>query len=160
VDLLIRQLLTERPTTSNQREELRRARLQLEKGAAPYNLKRGPGGTLDVEFIVQILQLENARAAPHVLTTNTQDALAALAAADILPRQHGQQLGISYRFLRRVESALRLLNTSARHDLPADPQELGQLALLLGHSNPTRLREECLACMADNRAIFSELVPA
>jgi len=111
---------------------------------------------LDVEFLVQSLQLEHAAANVAVLTANTQDALAALIAAGVLSRPMGEQLALSYRFLRRVESALRLLNTSARHDLPAEPQQLGQLALLLGHSNPIRLREECLSCMASDRVAFEQ----
>jgi glutamate-ammonia-ligase adenylyltransferase len=133
--------------------------LQLEKGAAPHNLKRGPGGTLDIEFVAQFLQLENASEDSRVLTANTQDALSALIAAGVVPSELGQALGDSYRFLRRVESALRLLNTSARHDFPADAEPLGQLALLLRHSNPSRLREECLARMSENRAAFDGLFP-
>ena len=155
---LIRQLLTQRPRRDSDRNDLRHSRFQLEKGATPQNLKRGLGGTLDVEFIVQMLQLENGAAHPAVLSTNIQHALTALAAAGVLPHHVAEQLGNSYRFLRRVESGLRLLNTSARHDLPADPQQLSQLALLLGHSNPSRLRDQCQSFMLENRTLFEQLV--
>jgi hypothetical protein len=47
------------------------------------------------------------------------------------------------------------LAAPARHDLPSDGEQLGRLALLLGHSNPQRLREQCLALLADNRAAFA-----
>ncbi len=156
---LVRELLVGRPAAILSRQELRRARLQLESGASPQNLKRGPGGTLDVEQLVQFLQLESAASQPQVLCTSTQAAMERLAEAGALPAELASRLGESYRFLRRVESGLRLLNTSARHDLPADAQQLGQLALLLGHSNPQRLRDECLAYMASNRALFDELTP-
>ena len=155
---LIRELLVQRPRREADRNDLRHSRFQLEKGATPQNLKRGPGGTIDVEFIVQMLQLENGAAHPAVLSTNNQHALTALAAAGVLPARVAERLGNSYRFLRRVESGLRLLNTSARHDLPADPQQLSQLALLLGHSNPSRLHDQCQSFMVENRALFDELV--
>lgn len=154
---LIAQLLVERPAQPADRQELRRWRLQLEQGASPQNLKRGPGGTLDVEYLVQWLQLRTAAAHPGVLSPNTQSAIPLLAAAGALSPEQAEQLAAGYRFLRRVESGLRLLNTSARHDLPADAAVLGQLALLVGHSNPAKLREQCLAHMAANRLLFDEL---
>jgi glutamate-ammonia-ligase adenylyltransferase len=157
VDRLIRRLLIERQAELD-RDELVTSRLQLEKGASPHNLKRAGGGTLDVEFLVQWLQLENASASPDVLTTNMQAALIALAAAGALSTVDAQSLGDSYRFLRRVESGLRLLNATARHDLPASSLEIAQLALLLGHGNPDRLRQQCLEHMAQNRATFDRLL--
>jgi len=155
---LIHNLIAQRPRRDQDRGELRSSRLQLEKGAVADNLKRGPGGTLDVEFLVQMLQLENAAAHPQVLAPNVQEALTALAKAGVLTGETAERLGNSYRFLRRVECGLRLLNTAARHDLPAEPQQLAQLALLLGHSNPVRLREQCLVHMAENRAVFEQLL--
>lgn len=157
VSRLIRQLLVERPANPADRDEVRRARLQLEMDAAPQNLKRGSGGTLDVEHLVQMLQLENAAQHPALLDTNTQSAIPLLAGAGVLAPEVALRLGDSYRFLRRVESGLRLLNTSARHDLPTDPQDLNQLALLLGHSNADRLREQCHSYLAANRELFHQL---
>jgi glutamate-ammonia-ligase adenylyltransferase len=66
-------------------------------------------------------------------------------------------LGDAYRFLRRVESGVRLLDTAQRHDLPATTAEMQRLALLLGHGNPERLRQQCLTYMAETRAIFDQL---
>jgi glutamate-ammonia-ligase adenylyltransferase len=154
---LITQLLSQRSWDDAHWNELRRTRFELERNASPDNLKRGPGGTLDVEFLVQGLQLKHAAAHRAVLLPTTQQAITALAAAGALPAAFAEQLGDNYRNLRRVESALRLLNTSARHDLPGERQELAQLAYLLGHSNPDRLREQCHTWMADNRAMFERL---
>ena len=63
-----------------------------------------------------------------VRTTNTQSAISALADARVLETHAAEKLGDAYRFLRRVESGLRLLDTSARHDLPVDPTEMRRLA--------------------------------
>ena len=126
-------------------------------GASPHNLKRGPGGTADVETLVQMLQLEHAARHPQLLATNTQEALTRLAQAGLLGNNLALQLGDSYRFLRRVESGLRLLEAKARHDLPTAAETLHQLALLVGHSNPTKLRDQCLAHMNQNRTVFERL---
>jgi glutamate-ammonia-ligase adenylyltransferase len=160
VENLRLQLLTNRPWSEADRQEINRSRRQLERGASPENLKRGPGGTTDVEFLVQMLQLQHAAGQPQVLATNTQDAILRLGKAGALTPELTDQLGDSYRFLRRVESGLRLLETKARHDLPSDGEALHQLALLIGHSNPAKLRERCLAHMAENRAIFDQLTAA
>jgi glutamate-ammonia-ligase adenylyltransferase len=138
--------------------ELRSSRLAMEQGAAPDNVKRGPGGMLDVEFIAQYFQLQSANC-EMPLATGTQAALAALAREKILPASMAESLTDTYRFLLRIESGLRLLNTSARHDLPTAPGQLEQLAYLLGHGNPERMRSQCLAAMAQNRATFNELFP-
>jgi glutamate-ammonia-ligase adenylyltransferase len=157
---VIRQLLLGRPWQETDRAEIYASRLNLERGAAPLNLKRGPGGTLDVEFLVQMLQLQHAAAFPAVLDPNTQEALAALTAAGCLPRADAQALAESYRFLRQVESGLRLLSTSARHDLPGDPLDLQKLALLLGTFDANQLRGCVLDHLSDNRRRFERLVGA
>ena len=54
-------------------------RAKLEAAAGPRSLKRGPGGIVDVEFVVQLLQLKYGREHPDVLRSNTWDALDALA---------------------------------------------------------------------------------
>jgi [glutamine synthetase] adenylyltransferase / [glutamine synthetase]-adenylyl-L-tyrosine phosphorylase len=154
---LIEQLLEERTPRNTDFIDLRRARLEQEHSASTENLKRGPGGTLDVEYVVQVLQLQHVGSHRAVRVQNTQHAISALAAARVLDVAAAEQLSQCYRFLRRVEAGLRLLNTSARHDLPQGKPELAQLAYLLGHSSPDSLREQCQGAMATNRALFDRL---
>ena len=158
VAAVIRRLLQERSWRESDARDIRARRTELERGASAQNIKRAPGGTLDVEYIVQIMQLRHAHEVPEVLMTNTQAAIAALEEAKLLSGEAAKRLSEANRFLRRVESGLRLLGTSARHDLPEDLQELRRLALLLGHSNAERLREQCLHYMAETRAEFDRLV--
>jgi glutamate-ammonia-ligase adenylyltransferase len=132
----------------------------LEKGASELNLKRGPGGTLDIEWLVQLLQLRHAANNPAVLAPGTQPALAALAATGCLARDDAEYLAESYRLLRRIESGVRLLNTSARHDLPDDPLELSKLALLLGQPNGETLRDRTIMTLAENRRRFMRVLAA
>jgi glutamate-ammonia-ligase adenylyltransferase len=145
------QLLTTRPWNETDAADFYRQRLESQHGASDLNLKRGRGGTLDIECLVQALQLRHAAASPLVLVTSTQEALEQLAAARYLEDDDAQYLAESYRLLRRIESGLRLLNTPARHDLPADPLELAKLALLLGQPSADTLRDRAIMTLAENR---------
>ena len=154
----IQQLLTTRARQPNERHAIYRARIELERGAAELNLKRAAGGTLDIEFLVQALQLEYAQDAPAVLVPGTQVALAALAQAGALSADDAQYFAESYRFLRRIESGLRLLNTPARHDLPEDELSLDKLALLLGQPNGATIRDRAIITLAENRRRFERIM--
>jgi glutamate-ammonia-ligase adenylyltransferase len=158
-DEMLRQLLIERQPACVDRGELWQARQALERGAAPLNLKRAAGGTLDIEFLVHLLQLELAAANPAVLVPSTQQALDRLADAGALSAADAERLGDAYRFLRRVESGLRLLDTAARHDLPEGGEDLSRVALLIGHSNPDKLRAQCEEWMRETRSILARHVP-
>jgi glutamate-ammonia-ligase adenylyltransferase len=155
---LLRQVVEGRRWSDADRLAILEARKAQEHGAAELNLKRGRGGTLDIEFLVQQLQLAHAGRSPSVLVPGTQQALAALAAAGHLDRDDAEFFAESYRFLRRVESGLRLLNTSARHDLPEDPLALGKLALLLGQPNGDTIRDRAIILLAENRRRFERLM--
>lgn len=132
-------------------DEIRRMRGRLEETATRRNLKRGPGGTVDIEFAVQSLQLKHAADSPHVLQPGTLDALAALHQAGCLSEDDLKYLSRSYRFLRSIEARLRLMNTTARHDLPTDETELGKLAYLLDYPSVAALQHECDHFMQENR---------
>ncbi len=132
-------------------------RMRLEETAAVSNLKRGPGGTVDIEFTVQMLQLRYAAERGSVLVPGTLDALVALEKADCLTTADAAGMRQSYRFLRSIEARLRLMNTTARHDLPDEPRELEKLAYLLGRSDPAGLVRECQDRLRDNRARFARL---
>ena len=67
-----------RPWQPEMADEIRRMRHRMEQTARPNNLKRGPGGLVDVEFIAQMLQLKHGGEHPEVRQPGTLDALAAL----------------------------------------------------------------------------------
>lgn len=137
--------------------EIRQMRQRLGETATPRNLKRGPGGTMDIEFAVQMLQLQHAAENPAVLVPGTLEAIEHLQQAGYLSADDGSYFQRAYRFLRRVEAHLRLMNTTARHDLPEDETELRKLAFLLCYSGATALAEECHQYTAENRRRFQRL---
>lgn len=152
--------LTQPPVAKDELAEIRRRRLQLEETASERNLKRMPGGTMDIEFIVQMRQMQTAQTNPDVWQTGTLDALDALAKANQLSDDDQTYLAESYRFLRRVEAGLRLMNTSARHDLPGDAPDADKLAYLLHCSSAAHVTEEVQKFTRENRVRFERLCNA
>ena len=139
-------------------EAIREMRGRLEATASPWNLKRGRGGTVDIEFLAQMFQLAACTTFPEVLVPRTVDALAALARVGVLDAGEASYLIESYRFLRGVETGLRLLETPGRHELPEDPALRARLAYLLRWDDPQRLVEACGTYREENRRLFEALV--
>jgi len=129
-------------------------REKMQSGASLENLKRGEGGTVDVEFLVQWMQLKHGKSAPSLRATGTLAALREIAREGLLPSDDCQQLAEGYAWLRRVESGLRLMNTVARHDLPSDPRQLDRLAFLLDQPTGQQLLDRCHATRQRLRSLF------
>jgi glutamate-ammonia-ligase adenylyltransferase len=138
-------------------EEIRQMRWRLENTASRNNLKRGRGGTVDIEFLVQMLQLRHAESTPEVLQPGTLSAIAALADANYLSQDDASYFAESYRFLRSIEARLRLMNTTARHDVPTEHPELEKLAFLLRRDSVEALLQEATHYTEENRRRFERL---
>jgi glutamate-ammonia-ligase adenylyltransferase len=152
----LRQAILDTPWQPEHAAEIRQMRQRIEADSLPTNLKRGAGGTVDVEFAAQWLQLQHARAHPSILVPGTLEALAAQHDVGLLSAEDTTWWSESYLFLRRVESGLRLMNTTLRHDLPSDRAELRRLAFLLG-MQPERLEGRCHDLMVENRRRFEQM---
>ncbi len=126
-------------------------RQRLEERAQAGNLKRGPGGLVDIEFLVQMLQLKHGAAHGEIALPGTLAALSALASAGLLSRDDFDYFASSYRFLRTIQLRLRLMSTTARDDLPDDRRELAKLAGLLGYRSGESLLADCQRYTAENR---------
>jgi glutamate-ammonia-ligase adenylyltransferase len=146
------------PFRADDAQEVRRMRVRLEETATSLNLKRGRGGTVDIEFIVQMLQLKYAATAPQVLVPGTLAAIDSLVQAGILSTDDAEFLADAYRFLRGIETGLRLMNTAARHDLPQDESELRKLAYLLRYPGPAELLQACNDYRSATRDRFDRLI--
>ena len=154
---LVRSIVSHPAWQPKYAQEIRHMRHRMEENASPRNLKRSPGGLVDIEFVAQMLQLRYVVASPQILQPGTNEALAALNAAGHLSSADAEYLGEAYSFLRSVEARLRLMNTTARHDLPEDPRELAKLAYLLGTPSAEQLVERCRAYVRRNREVFDRL---
>ncbi len=129
---------------------VRQMKARIEKERLPpgedpdFHLKLGPGGLVDVEFLVQLLQLQHGGRQPSLRAPNTLEALHAIVAAGLLEAGDGAVLERAHRFCSRVRNRLYLQTGKPVDALPADPDEVTRLALSLGYESAPRssLREE------------------
>ncbi len=148
----------EHPWRREAAEEIRSMRRRMQDTVGAGNLKRGAGGIVDVEFLVQMLQLKHARRHPSIRQPNTLAALAALAQAGFLVSEDALLLDRSYRFLRSLEARLRLMNPTARDTLPEDPTELAKLARMLRFPSGEALLAEVSNTTGRIRECFDRLL--
>jgi glutamate-ammonia-ligase adenylyltransferase len=144
----------ERQWTAAEVAEIRRMRHRMEEGARATNLKRGPGGVVDIEFIVQVLQLVHGGREPAVRTPETLAGLERLQAAGHLSGDEFAFLQQAYRTLRLIEGHLRLLDAPARHDFPSVRSEQRTLAHLLGYRSPEDIVDEVQSLTSRTRQTF------
>jgi glutamate-ammonia-ligase adenylyltransferase len=111
-------------------KELKRA--MERRNPDPREIKGGPGGIRDVEYVVQFLQLLNGARLPSVRKTGTLPAIEALAAAGVLEPGEAEPLARSYEFLRTLEHRLQTVHEVQTHTMPADREGLEHLALRMG----------------------------
>jgi glutamate-ammonia-ligase adenylyltransferase len=141
-------------------DAVRQMRARLEAAVPAGNLKRGPGGLVDIEFLVQTLQLRYGSECPSVRVPGTLAAIEALHAARLLPDEDHDFLRESFRFLRTLQARMRLWSTTARDTLPDDPRELAKLARLLEYENPEQLLHDCHYYLTENRRRFEGMIAA
>lgn len=131
-----------RPWQPSDGASIRDMRYRLEQTASPNNLKRGPGGLVDIEFLVQMLQLKYGTGRPQLRAASTIGALQALHKSGQINNADFEFFSQAYRFLRTIEARLRLVNPTARDDLPEDRTELAKLARVLGYEDGESLLRE------------------
>jgi glutamate-ammonia-ligase adenylyltransferase len=129
----------------------------MEETAAKGNLKRGPGGVVDIEFLVQVLQLIHGKNNVNLQTPNTLAGLESLALAGIIKNEMAQSLRDAYDLLRKIEGRLRLLDVRLGHVLPNGNRERNQLANLLNRESGEALADEVFQTTAWVRNVFDEV---
>jgi glutamate-ammonia-ligase adenylyltransferase len=138
-------------------DEIREMRHRVQDTATEANLKRGAGGTVDVEVIAQMLIIKHAGESPEILLPGTTAALQAISAAGYLPETDSLALINGYRTLRRVEAYLRLMDTPGRHELPSSEAALQNLAFLMDEPDPAMIVAQCQQARLKNRRIFDQV---
>jgi glutamate-ammonia-ligase adenylyltransferase len=119
--------------------EIRRIKARMEAERIPrgadraLHVKLGPGGLSDVEWTVQLLQLQHAHALPALRTTRTGDAMAAAVRAGLLPAADVAALMASWELAARIRNAIVLVRGRPADTLPNKHSELTAVARLLGY---------------------------
>ena len=119
--------------------EIRRIKARVEdermpRGADPAtHFKLGRGGLADVEWTIQVLQLQHAADVPGLRTSKTLDALAAAVEADLISDDDAETLCEAWVLASRARNATVLVRGKASDQLPADPRERAAVARVLGY---------------------------
>lgn len=133
---------------------------RLPQGADPSrHLKLGPGSLSDVEWLVQLLQLQHARAVPAMRTTSTIEALRAAADAGLIPGSAADRLSEAWRLASRLRSANTLLSGQTSDILPTDRNRLDGIGRLLEYPprSATQVEEDYLGTTRRARRVFEKL---
>ncbi len=116
------------------------------------DLKLGPGGIREIEFIVQLVQLIRGGREPALRVRGLLPALAACEQLGFIPSSRAVKLRAAYRFLRRLENRVQMFADQQTHAIPDDALVRQRIALALGWPDWDALAAE----LAVHRAAVSE----
>lgn len=141
-------------------KEIHRLRSRMEKELAKetahkVNIKTGRGGTVDIEFLVQMLQLKYGGEYENVRVQNTIDALFGLRYSGLMEDGEFKILKEGLFFLRKMENLLRLLHDRSINELYES--DFQKLASELDMKNEgQKLREEYISRTNKIREIYDK----
>src|SRR5258708_3692182 len=95
-------------------------------------IKLGPGGIREIEFIAQVFQLIRGGRDPALQIRPTLARLALLAQKKLLPDAAFLELSEAYVFLRRLEHRLQYLDDAQTHELPGRAEDRRLVARAMG----------------------------
>ena len=166
-EALAREVAFEAPLDGAALAELRgiKQRIEAERQDASQghlDLKLHAGGIMEIEFLAQILQIQQLP--PDTCSPNTRQALRQLGAAGVLTASETETLLRSYGLLRRFETRLQLVLERSSGLLPLDPDGLAAAAKRLGWSlseateKPAQLLADLREWMRSARAIYERRI--
>ena len=138
--------------------EIEQMRMRMQESCSKHNLKRGEGGTVDVEFLVQLLQMRYLATDKSILTPSTLDGLQNLAERGWLEQTDAEKLSQSYRLLRTVESRIRLSSESPASKLSQNPSQINKINFLLRSPDSSQLLHSITSARSINRQLFTKYI--
>jgi [glutamine synthetase] adenylyltransferase / [glutamine synthetase]-adenylyl-L-tyrosine phosphorylase len=118
--------------------EIRRVKARMDserlpRGADPNtHTKLGRGGLADIEWTVQLLQLQHAHEVPALHNTSTLESLDAAAAADLIAEADVELLRHAWLTATRARNALVLVRGKPTDQLPGPGRQLNAVAVAAG----------------------------
>ncbi|TDW28463.1 bifunctional [glutamine synthetase] adenylyltransferase/[glutamine synthetase]-adenylyl-L-tyrosine phosphorylase [Cryobacterium psychrophilum] len=145
--------------------EIKRIKARVEKERLPQgadskrHLKLGRGSLSDVEWFVQLLQLQSAATVPGLRTTSTLTALTAAIEAGLVSAAEAETLRFAWLFASRARSAITLWTNKTSDVLPVDRAQLEGIARILEYppGSATALEDDYLSATRRSRSVFERL---
>ncbi len=99
------------------------------------NIKLGPGGIREIEFIAQVFQLIRGGKIASLQMRPTRTLLHLLAAYGLIPEAQAEELEGTYVFLRNLEHRLQYLDDAQTQTLPHDLEDRRRIANAMGYAD-------------------------
>ncbi|EAR20232.1 bifunctional [glutamate--ammonia ligase]-adenylyl-L-tyrosine phosphorylase/[glutamate--ammonia-ligase] adenylyltransferase [Nitrococcus mobilis] len=115
---------------------------EVQRKGLEDNIKLGRGGIREIEFIAQVFQLIRGGQERALRRRGLLAVLDCLAAQGQLPRFAQNELSQAYRFLRRLENRLQMIDDRQTHELPSDALDRLRLAHAMGYPDYATLRRQ------------------
>jgi len=126
-------------------------RREVAKKDMANNVKLGPGGIREIEFLAQVFQLIRGGRESALQIKPTLQVLGLLAERGIISRETQSGLAAAYDFLRRVEHRLQYLDDAQTHNLPGKEADQLLIAQAMGFASYAEL----LAKLDEHRQLVS-----
>ncbi|MGQ0511722.1 MAG: bifunctional [glutamate--ammonia ligase]-adenylyl-L-tyrosine phosphorylase/[glutamate--ammonia-ligase] adenylyltransferase [Betaproteobacteria bacterium] len=115
-------------------------RKDVERRERADDVKLGPGGIREIEFVAQALQLIRGGRDPALTVRPTLEVLGLLGERRMLPGDAVRELSAAYVFLRNLEHRLQYLDDAQTHLLPTDEEDRRRIALMMDFADWTVFR--------------------
>lgn len=125
-----------------------------------FDVKLGRGGIREIEFFAQVQQLILGGRMPALRASRTKDALAAMAAANVVAADVAADLCASYDFLRGVEHRIQMLNDEQTHQLPNAPERREAIRALSGYTDAVSFEHDIASVRRRVHGVYSDLFAA
>jgi len=96
------------------------------------NIKLGPGGIREIEFVAQVFQLIRGGRITSLQIRPTRALLHQLAAYDLIPDDQAEEMEATYVFLRNLEHRLQYLDDAQTQTLPRGEEDRKRVAAAMG----------------------------
>ena len=133
------------------REMKSRIDSERSRSAMRDDVKLGPGGIREVEFVAQMHQLIWAGRQSALQCSGVVETLHALASHKLMARAQADQLADAYRFLRNVEHRLQAIRDEQTQLLPATPIDQMRVATGMGFADFVQFGN----ALAEQRAVVA-----
>ncbi|WP_417328821.1 bifunctional [glutamate--ammonia ligase]-adenylyl-L-tyrosine phosphorylase/[glutamate--ammonia-ligase] adenylyltransferase [Halomonas cupida] len=120
---------------------------EVKRKGMESNIKLGPGGIREVEFVVQAFQLIRGGRDTELQVTSLKTAMQRLPELGLLPRSVVDELLPDYAFLRDLEHVIQALEDRQTQALPDDDSDRQRVAFAMGMDDWPGL----IACLAEVR---------
>ena len=131
---------------------------QLQQKGIQSNVKLGPGGIREIEFIGQAFQLIRGGRDKPLQARGILKVLALLAERGQIPALAAEELTQDYIYLRRLENRLQEIDDKQTHELPQDEINQHRLLIAMQADDWPSLLQKTQTVMARVHGYFASLV--